>query len=67
LLHRSGGNRTNRHRRVITLHMASAKCKSTGEAIGEYAFTSVRGRTFEGCLQPVEAPRVEFRNRLAPH
>ncbi len=66
LLHRSGGNRTNRHRRVITLHMASAKCKSTGEVIGEYAFTSVRGRTFEGCLQPVEAPRVEFGNTLAP-
>lgn len=64
LLHRSGGNRTNRHRRVITLHMASAKCKPTGSILSEYGFTSVRGRTFEGCLQPVEAPSVEFGNTL---
>jgi phytanoyl-CoA hydroxylase len=65
LLHRSGGNRTNRHRRVITLHMASAKCKPTGPTLSEYGFTSVRGRTFEGCLQPVEAPSIEFENTLA--
>jgi phytanoyl-CoA hydroxylase len=64
LLHRSGGNRTNRHRRVITLHMASAKCKPTGPTLSEYGFTSVRGRTFEGCLQPVEAPPIEFGNTL---
>ena len=64
LLHRSGGNRTNRHRRVITLHMASAKCKPTGPTLTEYGFTSVRGRTFEGCLQPVEAPPIEFGNTL---
>jgi phytanoyl-CoA hydroxylase len=64
LLHRSGGNRTNRHRRVITLHMASAKCKPIGPTLSEYGFTSVRGRTYPGCLQPVEAPPVEFANTL---
>lgn len=64
LLHRSGGNRTRDHRRVITLHMASARCELTGPLLSEYGFTSVRGRTFEGCLQPVEAPPVSFVNRL---
>jgi phytanoyl-CoA hydroxylase len=64
LLHRSGGNRTTGHRRVITLHMASAKCKSSGPMLSEYGFTSVRGRTFEGCLQPVEAPVVELAHKL---
>jgi len=64
LLHRSGGNRTNRHRRVITLHMASAKCKPTGPTLSEYGFTSVQGRTYPDCLQPVEAPPVEFANTL---
>lgn len=65
LLHRSGGNRTNRHRRVITLHMASAKCKAIGPTLSEYGFTSVRGQTYEGCLQPIEAPPVEFAHKLA--
>ena len=64
LLHRSGGNRTNAHRRVITLHMASAKCKPTGPTLSEYGFTSVRGRTYEGCLQPVEVPSIELAHRL---
>jgi phytanoyl-CoA hydroxylase len=64
LLHRSGGNRTTRHRRVITLHMASAKCKASGPMLSEYGFTSVRGRTFEGCLQPVESPLVELAHKL---
>ena len=60
LLHRSGGNRTDRHRRVITLHMANAKCKAIGPTFSEYGFTSVRGRTYEGCLQPAEAPPLKF-------
>jgi phytanoyl-CoA hydroxylase len=64
LLHRSGGNRTSRHRRVITLHMASAKCKASGPMLSEYGFVSVRGRTYEGCLQPVETPDVELAARL---
>lgn len=64
LLHRSGGNRTNRHRRVITLHMASATCKAVGPVLSEYGFTLVRGRTYEGCLQPVERPPLEFAHRF---
>jgi phytanoyl-CoA hydroxylase len=64
LLHRSGGNRTNRHRRVITLHMANAKCKAMGPTLSEYGFTSVRGRTYEGCLQPVQAPSIEVAHKL---
>jgi phytanoyl-CoA hydroxylase len=64
LLHRSGGNRTDRHRRVITLHMASAKCEPTGPQFTEYGFTSVRGRTYEGCLQPVAEPNLEIRHEM---
>jgi phytanoyl-CoA hydroxylase len=62
LLHRSGGNRTDRHRRVVTLHMASARCHATGPNLTEYGFALVRGRTYEGCLQPLEAPEL----RLSP-
>jgi phytanoyl-CoA hydroxylase len=64
LLHRSGGNRTDRHRRVITLHMASARCKPTGPQFNEFGFTSVRGRTYDGCLQPVEAPNLKLRHEM---
>lgn len=64
LLHRSGGNRTSAHRRVVTLHMASARCKSEGQALSEYGFTSVRGRTYDGCLQPVEHPPMKLLHRL---
>lgn len=65
LLHRSGGNRTQRHRRVVTLHMASARCEGLGPNLTEYAFNLVRGRTYEGCLQPVEAPELRLNARLA--
>jgi len=54
LLHRTGGNRTRRHRRVITLHLASAHCRPTGPAIEQFRFRLVRGSTYEGCLQPYE-------------
>jgi phytanoyl-CoA hydroxylase len=64
LLHRSGGNRTSGHRRVITLHMASAKCRADGPTLSEYGFVSVRGRTYEGCLQPIEAPPMELTHRF---
>ena len=47
LFHRSGGNTTQGHRRVITLHMASARCRPTGPQFSEFGFTSVRGETFE--------------------
>lgn len=52
LLHRTGGNRTRRHRRVVTLHMASARCKPSGPAIEHFRFKLVQGRAYEGCLQP---------------
>ncbi len=64
MLHRTGGNRTGRHRRVMTLHMASAKCEPTGPQFSEFGFTSVRGRTYEGCLQPVEAPNLAIRHQM---
>jgi ectoine hydroxylase-related dioxygenase (phytanoyl-CoA dioxygenase family) len=62
LYHRTGGNRTQGHRRVITLHFASARCRAAApRLIREFGFTSVRGRTYEGCLQPLEAPDLGFR------
>jgi phytanoyl-CoA hydroxylase len=64
LFHRSGGNRTQNHRRVVTLHMASARCQSHGQALSEYGFTSVRGETFEGCLQPVANPTMKLSHQL---
>ena len=64
LLHRSGGNSTKDHRRVITLHMASARCRARGQSLSEYGFTLVRGRTHEGCLQPLESPPLELYNAL---
>lgn len=64
LLHRSGGNSTKHHRRVITLHMASARCRARGQSLSEYGFTLVRGRTHEGCLQPLESPPLELYNAL---
>jgi phytanoyl-CoA hydroxylase len=64
LLHRTGGNCTEGHRRVVTLHMANAQCKHDGQHFSEFAFTSVRGKTYEGCLKPVEEPSLAFRNSL---
>ena len=64
LLHRSGGNRTRLHRRAITLHMASTRCKMTGPALSEYGFTLVKGQTYDGCLEPVAAPSLKLVNRL---
>lgn len=64
LFHRSGGNRTEGHRRVVTLHMASARCKGMAQNLSEYAFNLVRGQTYEGCLQPVEAPELRLKARL---
>lgn len=64
LYHRSGGNETDRHRRVITLHMASTKCRMTGPGITEYAFNHVRGKLYDGGLTPLAAPPLAFRNAL---
>jgi phytanoyl-CoA hydroxylase len=63
MLHRTGGNRTTGHRRVVTLHMASAHCKPRTSNLGESGFISVRGDTFEGCLKPAENRPMElFKN-----
>ena len=60
--HRTGGNRTAGHRRVITVHFASAECRASSDyVLREFGFTSVRGRTFPGCLQPVADPDLGFR------
>lgn len=60
LLHRTGGNPTQRHRRVVTLHIASAKCRPKGSDMREYGFNLVRGRTYPGCLQPLEHAPVRL-------
>lgn len=64
LLHRTGGNTTTGHRRVVTLHMADARCKHDGQHFGEFGFTSVRGDVFDGCLKTVENPSLAFDNQL---
>lgn len=50
LLHGAGSNRTEGHRRVLTVHLASAKCKPTGENINYHRFRLVRGQRHEGCI-----------------
>lgn len=51
LLHKSGGNATDGHRRVITVHMTSSKCTWTGEKPANYfKMRRVRGRDHEGCV-----------------
>lgn len=51
LLHRTGPNFSNRHRRVMTVHYASAKCKMTdGFKHPALDFRPVRGQTYPGCI-----------------
>ena len=64
LFHRSGGNQTRDLRRVITLHLASARCRSKGASLSEFGFALVRGQVHEGCLQPVKAPPLALYNAL---
>lgn len=62
LYHRTGGNRTDRHRRVLTIHFASARCRSlTPTQPDVYAFTLVRGSTQPGGLQPAAERGLGFR------
>ena len=57
LYHRTGGNRSERHRRVMTMHIASARCRSLCAALPDaYLFALVRGTTYPGCLQPAAQP-----------
>jgi len=67
LYHRTGGNHTDRHRRVITIHFASARCRSlTPTQPDVYGFKLVRGRTHPGCLQPARNPSIGFRSEARP-
>ncbi len=50
LLHRTGPSTSDRHRRVLTVHFASAQCKFTAKPLSEYGFRLVRGRNYEGCI-----------------
>jgi phytanoyl-CoA hydroxylase len=64
LLHRTRGNQTDGHRRVVTLHMASTRCEHTGQHFSEFGFTLVRGKTYEGGLKPVESPSLAIDNKM---
>ena len=62
LYHRTGGNRSQRHRRVMTMHIASARCRSLAAAQPDvYSFALVRGTTYPGCLQPAALTSIGFR------
>jgi len=50
LLHRTGPNTTDSHRRVLTVHFASCKCEFTGELLGQMKMRLVRGHEFAGCI-----------------
>lgn len=52
LLHKTAGNRTERHRRVMTVHYASAKCRWTVAEPPETHFNMrlVRGERHPGCV-----------------
>lgn len=51
LLHRTGPNRSaSRHRRVMTVHMASAKCRYDGELLSHLKMRLVRGREYADCI-----------------
>lgn len=49
-LHKTGGNKTQRHRRVITVHMASSACVFDKDSDKRYDFRLVRGKSYEGCI-----------------
>ncbi len=51
LLHKTGSNTTgDRHRRVLTVHYASSRCRPTGEHHKAIQFQLVRGKSYEGCI-----------------
>jgi phytanoyl-CoA hydroxylase len=50
LLHKTGSNRSDRHRRVLTVHYASSKCRPTGEHHQAIQFRLLRGQSHEGCI-----------------
>jgi phytanoyl-CoA hydroxylase len=50
LLHKTGANLSKRHRRVITVHYASSKCKLSGDHHQAIKFELVRGQSYNGCI-----------------
>lgn len=50
LLHRSGPNTTDGHRRVLTVHFASAKCVADGDLLPQLKMRLVRGHEYAGCV-----------------
>ncbi len=50
LLHRTGPNATEGHRRVLTMHCASCKCSMQGELLGQMKMRLVRGREYADCI-----------------
>ncbi len=52
LLHKTGSNlSSDRHRRVMTVHFASSRCRPAGENPYEpIQFRLVRGSSYEGCI-----------------
>lgn len=60
LLHKTGTNVTDRHRRVLTVHMASAACTATGNQTTEYGFRLVRGQNHPGCVAAPDELKVEL-------
>ena len=50
LLHRTGPNITNGHRRVLTMHCASCKCTMQGELLGQMKMRLVRGQEHANCI-----------------
>ncbi len=50
LLHRTGPNLTQGHRRVMTVHFANATCRPEGDILPHLKFRLVRGREYDGCI-----------------
>ena len=62
LLHKTGGNSTDGHRRVLTVHMCSAKCKKfdADAAMPELGFRLVRGQNYPDCVLPPGTLALEY-------
>lgn len=50
LLHRTGPNVTEGHRRALTMHCASCQCTMEGDLLGQMKMRLVRGQEYEGCI-----------------
>ena len=65
LLHKTGGNSTDGHRRVLTVHMCSSTCKlvDSDRRIPEFGFRLVRGKNYPGCVLAPDEISVEYGHR----